>query len=425
MRTRPPSPRSRITSSSTACSSPAIRLSGRSARLPPMPPTSPSSTPTSATSRPSGQDSQAIAAWNSPGPFVIRNNYLEAAGENIMFGGAHISVPGVIPSDITVEGNLLTKDPGWRGTSWTVKNVFELKNARRVIVRRNILQFTWGGAQAGFAVVLTPRNSSGQTPWVVVSDVEFSGNVVAHSGSAFNLLGHDDTDAERPARSCRHQRQPGVRHRRRLRGTAPGPSPRLAASRADITFDHNTVMHSGNIVTFYSGNYPDASGTSVNGGPIDRIRVQEQPAAPQRLRHLRQRPGVRQRVARLLRTWRGRAAKRHGQQRVDRVALSRRQPVSVASPPSTRRSGTRQRRTTGSCPGVRTSAPEPTAETSGATSRRSMRPRRRQPDRPAHSQVTHRLSAVSAPLSRYQQMPWYSAETLAGSNGTRTRSRTT
>ena len=63
-----------------------------------------------------GQDSQAIAAWNSPGPFVIRNNYLEAAGENILFGGADIMVTGVIPSDITVEDNVLTKNPAWRGT---------------------------------------------------------------------------------------------------------------------------------------------------------------------------------------------------------------------------------------------------------------------------------------------------------------------
>ena len=77
-----------------------------------------------------GQDSQAIAAWNSPGPFTIRNNYLEAAGENVMFGGADISIPGVIPSDITLENNILTKDPAWRGSSWTVKNVLELKNAQ-------------------------------------------------------------------------------------------------------------------------------------------------------------------------------------------------------------------------------------------------------------------------------------------------------
>ena len=32
-------------------------------------------------------DSQAIAGWNGPGPFRIVNNFLEAAGENIMFGG--------------------------------------------------------------------------------------------------------------------------------------------------------------------------------------------------------------------------------------------------------------------------------------------------------------------------------------------------
>ena len=36
----------------------------------------------------------------------------------------------------------------------------------------------------------------------------------------------------------------------------------------DITFDHNTVMHTGNIVTFYSGSYINASGASVTGGPI-------------------------------------------------------------------------------------------------------------------------------------------------------------
>ena len=115
-----------------------------------------------------GQDSQAIAAWNSPGPFVIRNNYLEAAGENILFGGADIMIAGVVPSDITVEDNVLTKNPAWRGTSWTVKNIFELKNARRVVVRRNLMLYNWGGSQTGFAVVFTPRNSSGRTPWVEV-----------------------------------------------------------------------------------------------------------------------------------------------------------------------------------------------------------------------------------------------------------------
>ncbi len=62
-----------------------------------------------------GQDSQAIAGWNTPGPITIRNNYLEAAGENVMFGGAHINIPGVVPSDIVIEDNLMTKNLQWRG----------------------------------------------------------------------------------------------------------------------------------------------------------------------------------------------------------------------------------------------------------------------------------------------------------------------
>jgi hypothetical protein len=35
-----------------------------------------------------GADSQAVAGWNGPGPLRIANSYLEAAGENVLFGGA-------------------------------------------------------------------------------------------------------------------------------------------------------------------------------------------------------------------------------------------------------------------------------------------------------------------------------------------------
>jgi len=214
-----------------------------------------------------GQDSQAIAAWNSPGPFAIRNNYLEAAGENVMFGGADISIPGVIPSDITLENNFLTKNPAWRGSSWTVKNVLELKNARRVTVRRNVLQYAWGGAQQGFAVVFTPRNSSGVTPWVEVSDVEFSGNIVEHAGSAFNLLGHDDTDISgQLARIVIRDNLVIDVNGAAWAGT--GTLAQIGGEPKDITFDHNTVMHTGNIVTFYSGTYVNSSGASVTGGPV-------------------------------------------------------------------------------------------------------------------------------------------------------------
>ena len=44
-----------------------------------------------------GADSQAIAGWNGPGPFKIVNNYLEGAGENVMFGGADSAGDNVVP----------------------------------------------------------------------------------------------------------------------------------------------------------------------------------------------------------------------------------------------------------------------------------------------------------------------------------------
>ena len=34
-----------------------------------------------------GQETQAIAGWNGPGPFLIENNYLEASGISVLFGG--------------------------------------------------------------------------------------------------------------------------------------------------------------------------------------------------------------------------------------------------------------------------------------------------------------------------------------------------
>ena len=63
-----------------------------------------------------GADSQAIAGWNGPGPFAITNNYLEAAGENVMFGGADPSIDGLVPADIVVKRNHLAKPLQWRET---------------------------------------------------------------------------------------------------------------------------------------------------------------------------------------------------------------------------------------------------------------------------------------------------------------------
>ena len=227
-----------------------------------------------------GQDTQAIGGWNGPGPYTIENNYLEAAGENVMFGGADPAIANLVADGITFRGNYLSRPMAWRdpilrtpavttasreaggslpdgtyayrvvaegiargtatplvtirstasaesvvtasggasairirwqavsgatgyrvygrssgaqtlswsvtttefvdtgaagtagavpttpGTVWNVKNIFELKSARNVVVENNIFENHWKEGQPGFAIVLTPRNSNGAAPGV-------------------------------------------------------------------------------------------------------------------------------------------------------------------------------------------------------------------------------------------------------------------
>jgi hypothetical protein len=148
-----------------------------------------------------GQDTQAICGWNGPGPFKILNNYLEAAGENIMFGGATSSIPKLVPSDIEVRRNHLFKplswrkqDPSYDGQQWAVKNLFELKNAQRVLVDGNVMENNWTMGQNGTAVLFTPRAEDGRMPWAVVQDVIFTHNLIRHVASVFNFMGIDNGD---------------------------------------------------------------------------------------------------------------------------------------------------------------------------------------------------------------------------------------
>src|SRR5207249_2589790 len=143
-------------------------------------------------------DSQAISGGsgsNPMGPYKIVNNFLEAAGENILFGGG----PGTVsPTDIEVRRNHMFRPMSWKlgeadfvggkdGNAFIVKNVFELKNAQRVLLEGNILENTWGGfTQNGFAVVLTPKNQAPNVcPLCRVTDVTIRYNRIQHMASGF------------------------------------------------------------------------------------------------------------------------------------------------------------------------------------------------------------------------------------------------
>jgi hypothetical protein len=143
-----------------------------------------------------GFDSQAIEGWNGPGPFLIENNFLSGAGETVMFGGADPGITGLSPSDITIRGNHFFKDPSWKGR-WTVKNLFELKNARRVLIENNLFENNWADAQSGMAIVIkSSQDSCGTCTWQGTTDVTFRYNMVKNSPRGFNLQAVDCSGQE-------------------------------------------------------------------------------------------------------------------------------------------------------------------------------------------------------------------------------------
>jgi hypothetical protein len=192
-----------------------------------------------------GQDSQAIAGWNGPGPYTITNNYLEAASENFLLGGADPSIPGLVPSDITFTHNYLTKQLAWQSQpNWNVKNLLEIKNAQRVTIDRNVFERNWVAAQSGYAVLFTPRNQGGTAPWTVVQQIQFTNNLVRHVSSAINILG---TDNEHPSLMTNN-----IAVLNNLfddvSGSKYGGDGRfvlVTRGGANLTFDHNTVIQDG------------------------------------------------------------------------------------------------------------------------------------------------------------------------------------
>lgn len=201
-----------------------------------------------------GFDSQAIAGWAGPGPFKIENNYLEGAGENVMFGGGTPGISGLVPSDIEIRRNYFYKPLSWKighpqyaGTPWTIKNLFELKNARRVVVEGNIFENSWLHAQDGFAVLLTVRTENDKVAWAAVEDVLFTNNVIRNSGAGINVLGVDDNSAHGNGHTWRIEIKNNLFTQIGGEEWGSGVLFQLLDQMHHISIDHNTALQSGSI----------------------------------------------------------------------------------------------------------------------------------------------------------------------------------
>jgi hypothetical protein len=305
-----------------------------------------------------GADSQAICGWNGPGPFSIENNYLEAAGEAFMLGGADPAIPNLVSEDVLVRYNYFSRPLSWRdpivatpgsvtasgsdggtltagvytyrvvarrpsgsgttaaslpsadvtavptsgavtvswapvdgateyqvyvrtpgGTSqfwtvsnttftdngtpgksgappstatrWSVKNIFELKNARRLRVEYNLFENNWKESQVGYSILFSPRNQSGGCPWCVVEQVDFTHNIVRNVAAGISIAGYDSNGPSGQTTGVRIQDNLIYRVTTELGG--PGWAVLMGDTPKDIVFDHNTIDFDGTMLLFVYG----------------------------------------------------------------------------------------------------------------------------------------------------------------------------
>lgn len=237
-----------------------------------------------------GYDTQAICGWNGPGPYKIINNRLEAAGENVMFGGADPAIVGLIPSDIEIRRNHFFKPLSWNphdqgnfqspigqtvswttnplpgpnenpsdrfrpryvdaqgntALHWTVKNLLETKNARRLVVDGNLFENNWADAQVGFAILFKSDNQDNRCPQCVTEDLTFTNNTIRNSEHGLNIRGND-----LPKLSGQTRR---VRIANNLWEDIKGMWFQGTDGAAVIEIEHNThLQKTGNVMTLYGG----------------------------------------------------------------------------------------------------------------------------------------------------------------------------
>lgn len=218
-----------------------------------------------------GADSQALCAWNGT-TFKIVNNRLEGAGENIMFGGAKTQVPDMLMADIEFRNNHVIKPLSWKadhpdyeGIDWSIKNLFELKNATRVWVKGNVFEQNWADSQTGFAILFTPRTEGGACPWITVSDVTFEHNIIRHTGSGFNIAARDNNFPTIPtARIWIHDNL--VEDINGAIWGGDGRTMQVLSGVVDLTVDHNTFInpHGNTFVNADGIAFPNTNFTYTN-----------------------------------------------------------------------------------------------------------------------------------------------------------------
>jgi hypothetical protein len=131
------------------------------------------------------RDAGAIGMWQ--GSVVkISNNTLEGAAENVQIGGSGgTSVKGFVSTDIEVTHNHIVKPMSWKGGPWNVKNLFEIKAGRRILIEGNVLENSWPYGQQGETFMLWSATSG--CTYCITEHLTIRNNVLKNVSRAFSL----------------------------------------------------------------------------------------------------------------------------------------------------------------------------------------------------------------------------------------------
>ncbi|HWY20185.1 MAG TPA: hypothetical protein VNX26_03135 [Candidatus Acidoferrum sp.] len=138
-----------------------------------------------------GADSAAIGSVTGTGPVKIVDNFLEASGASILWGGGAASAN---ITDVELRRNHVFKPLTWWshstsyfGTAFAVKNLFESKSGIRELVEGNIFENNWAQSQKGTAILFSPKNQYGECPGCTVHDIIFRYNIVRHAVNGIGM----------------------------------------------------------------------------------------------------------------------------------------------------------------------------------------------------------------------------------------------
>jgi hypothetical protein len=210
----------------------------------------------------SSGSSQALNAWNGPGPYKLVNNHFTGIGRTVALGGTAASIPNLITADIEFRNNLVAALDWTPSTSsaedkLTIpRSTFEMSNVRRVLIDGNVFDNNWVGNPLTTTIILNggallDGDVEQGIPAGVLEDISFVNNLVTSESSSLGIYGSmvysKDSIAQR------------IRINNNFFNNSRVNTPHTESflnifGASSVTVSHNTIRKEGSLI--FTGMYP-------------------------------------------------------------------------------------------------------------------------------------------------------------------------